>query len=270
MYQFDQDTRLAAAGAGSYLGRVSPAWNIGENPNGGYLMTLAVRALTEELQETGLLDPISVTTHFLRPGIPDCACQIQVQVLQVGRTLARARASLQQEGKTRLELLAALGRLEDSTGLAETLSIPRPDLPAPEDCMPRPGKLQGIELPIAERLRVLLNPARLPGARPASKVAEMSGYIRFLDGRPVDPPALLMFTDTFPPSPFSLLGAVGWVPTVEITIHLRARPCPGWVSGLFRTDDLSCGRMIENGCLWDASGQLVAQSRQIGLILPRD
>ena len=33
-------------------------------------------------------------------------------------------------------------------------------------------------------------------------------------------------------------------------------------------DDLTGGRMIETGSLWDSTGALVARSRQIGLLLP--
>jgi acyl-CoA thioesterase len=56
------------------------------------------------------------------------------------------------------------------------------------------------------------------------------------------------------------------VPTVELTIHVRRRPAPGWILGQFRTEDLSEGRMIENGLLWDSTGQLVAQARQLALV----
>ncbi|MFN5883661.1 MAG: thioesterase family protein, partial [Burkholderiales bacterium] len=70
----------------------------------------------------------------------------------------------------------------------------------------------------------------------------------------------------FPPSVFGLLGAVGWVPTVELTVHVRRRPAPGWMLGQFRTLDLSDGRMIEDGWVWDSQGQLVVQSRQLALV----
>jgi hypothetical protein len=40
--------------------------------------------------------------------------------------------------------------------------------------------------------------------------------------------------------------------------------------GQFRTHDLSDGRMIEDGALWDSQGQLVVQSRQLGLVRQAD
>jgi acyl-CoA thioesterase len=72
--------------------------------------------------------------------------------------------------------------------------------------------------------------------------------------------------DAFPPAVFGLLGMVGWVPTIELTVHLRARPAPGWLLGRFHADDLSEGRVIEHGALWDSRGRLVAQSRQLALV----
>ena len=101
----------------------------------------------------------------------------------------------------------------------------------------------------------------------STNVAKVAGWIRFLDGREPDTGSLPLFTDTFPPSTFSLLGVVGWVPTIELTVHVRCRPAPGWIQAEFSTEDLQQGRMIESGRLWDSTGQLVAQSRQIGLVM---
>jgi acyl-CoA thioesterase len=56
------------------------------------------------------------------------------------------------------------------------------------------------------------------------------------------------------------------VPTIELTVHVRRRPAPGWMLGQFRTLDLIDGRLIEDGVLWDSAGNLVAQSRQLALV----
>jgi acyl-CoA thioesterase len=64
-----------------------------------------------------------------------------------------------------------------------------------------------------------------------------------------------------------LLGNIGRVPTVELTVHVRRQPAAGWLRGRFECDDLHQGRMIETGALWDSSGALVARCRQIGLLI---
>ena len=76
-----------------------------------------------------------------------------------------------------------------------------------------------------------------------------------------------MFGDAFPPSLFSLLGKVGWVPTLELTVHVRRRPVPGWIQARFTTTDLHDGLLIEDGQLWDEEGHLVARTRQLALLL---
>ena len=65
-------------------------------------------------------------------------------------------------------------------------------------------------------------------------------------------------------------GVLGWVPTIEISITIIKKPAPGWITGQFRTDSVSNGRMIESGSLWDSTGKQVAQSRQLGLIMSKD
>ena len=80
---------------------------------------------------------------------------------------------------------------------------------------------------------------------------------------------MLLFADSFPPSLYTLVGRVGWVPTIELTVHVRRRPVDGWIQARFECDDLAGGRMIESGTLWDESGRLVARSRQLGLLLPQ-
>ena len=44
-FEFDRDTWVETDGAGGYRGEVSPGWNIGSNPNGGYLASIALAAL---------------------------------------------------------------------------------------------------------------------------------------------------------------------------------------------------------------------------------
>ena len=97
--------------------------------------------------------------------------------------------------------------------------------------------------------------------------AHVSGWIRFADGRPPDSLSLALFADAYPPSLFAALGSVGWVPTLEMTVHIRRRPADGWIMATFETDDLSGGRLVETGSLWDHTGALVARCRQLGMLL---
>lgn len=261
MTHFDDETRVAPAGDGRFTGTVHPAWNIGANPNGGYLLSLAAQALRQAVPQHP--DPLSITTHYLRPGQPGEPCDVGVQVLRTGRTLSTVRATLAQDGAARLEVLAAMGDLGDAD-TEPVITLPPPDIPPPEACPGRSASAQGVGLPILQRLDIRLHPAE---AEPGNAGrAQVSGWIRFADGRAPDPVACLLMADAFPPAVFGLLGMVGWVPTIELTVHLRARPAPGWLLGRFWAEDLRDGRVIENGALWDSRGRLVAQSRQLALV----
>jgi acyl-CoA thioesterase len=271
MSSFDDDTRItplgplsdAAGSAAAFAGRVDPAWNIGTNPNGGYLLALAAQAMRQRTPTQP--DPLSINVHYLRPGLSGQACHIDTQLLRSGRTLSTVRATLAQDGQPRLELLASMGHLgEPDVAPAPLLTLPPPDMPPPEACPSRSAPAQGVDLSILQRLDVRLHPDdAVPGAVGR---AELRGWIRFTDGRAPDALACLLMADAFPPAVFGLLGLVGWVPTIELTVHLRRRPVPGWLLGRFWSHDLSDGRIVEDGALWDASGQLVVQSRQLALV----
>lgn len=273
MSQFDDETRVTALGPApqgdlpiNFTGEVHPAWNIGANPNGGYLLALAAQALRQTTP--GQPDPLSITAHYLRPGLAGQPCQISTQLLRSGRTLSTARATLAQPGGPRLELLAAMGQLggpgQPDTSAPPALTLPAPDLPPPDACIGRSAPAQGVDLPILGRLDIRLHPDEAqPGAAGQARV---TGWIRFADDRPPDALACLLMADAFPPAVFGLLGMVGWVPTIELTVQLRRRPAPGWLRGQFWSHDLCDGRVVEDGALWDAGGQLVAQSRQLALV----
>ena len=259
-HQFDTETRLSPEGDGCFAGTVHPAWNIGDNPNGGYLLSLAMDALRQAAPQHA--DPLSVTVHYQRPGLASQPCTVRTEILRTGRTLTTARASLHQEGGARLEVLAALGELHADA--SHRLMPPMPPMPAPEHCLTRSGDEQGVRLPILDRVDIRLHPEEARAG--AVGKAEVSGWIRFRDGRPPDALAALLFVDAFPPSVFGLLGMVGWVPTIELTVHVRRRPALGWMLGQFRTLDMIDGRIVEDGMLWDSNGDLVAQSRQLALV----
>ena len=81
----------------------------------------------------------------------------------------------------------------------------------------------------------------------------------------MDTLGLLMVCDAFPPAVFHLDMPPGWVPTLELTVHVRAVPAPGPVRAVFRSQFVQGGFFNEDGEVWDSAGTLVAQSRQLGL-----
>ena len=267
MSQFEADTDVTPNGDGRWTVTPSPNWNIGDNANGGYATSLVVRAAASIGAHR---DPLSLTTHFLRPLQPDGdPAEIEIETVRSGRTTTVVRGALRHAGKDRVVVIAALGSLDGAVdsgdGPDRSMAPPPPTLPHPDECTHRSELEQGVVLPILDRVDVRLDPAcAAPGA---SERAVMRGWIRLADGAAPDARTLPLFADAFPPSLYSKLGRIGWVPTVELTVHIRRHPAPGWVLASFECDDLADGRMIETGSLWDANGTLVARSRQLGLLL---
>ena len=267
MSHFADETKLTRINENNWCGHINGQWSIGDNPNGGYLVANAMNAIRELAPDHP--DPLSVTAHYLRPGVPDSDCDIEARMIRRGRTLTTASASLSQNGKSRIEVLAAFGDLMTpgaANAVKNQLTIPAPVIPKPEDCPVRSAKEQGVDLPLLSRMDIRIHPDQ---AKSGHGDALMSGWIRFQDDTPADTLAAVMFLDAFVPSVFGVLGVIGWVPTLELTVHVRRRPAPGWLLGQFRTRDLAEGRMVEDGLLWDNQGQLIAQSRQIGLVMQR-
>jgi acyl-CoA thioesterase len=192
---------------------------------------------------------------------------VQAHVIRTGRTTTVARGTLAQGGRDRLTTLATMGDLDQSVGIGPPLQPDVPPIPPPDGCPSRSELDQGVALPILDRLDIRIDPAYAVAG--GSERAVMAGWIRLHDGADPSALSLPLFADAFPPSLYALVGRVGWVPTIELTVHVRRRRGPGWVQARFECDDLADGRMIESGTLWDASGRVVARSRQLGLLLPQ-
>lgn len=264
MGHFDDETRIATVDDGCWSVTPSDRWSIGDNANGGYAASIVLRAMAEVGAHP---DPLSVTTHFLRPLQPDGdAAEVRAEVVRAGRTTSVVRGELAHGGRQRLTVVGAFGELAEPASEAPgAIDVPRPDIPSPDECRHRSTLEQGVALPILDRLDVRIHPARADHA--AAGEAVMEGWIRFVDGTPPSTRSLALFADAFPPSLFARYGRVGWVPTVELTVHVRRRPAPGWIQARFECDDLVDGRMVETGTLWDETGAVVARSRQLGLLL---
>ncbi len=95
--------------------------------------------------------------------------------------------------------------------------------------------------------------------------ARIRGWFAFADHEPIDAIALLLVADAFPPPVFNTGLPVAWAPTVELTVHIRGVPAPGPLRCSFRSRFVHDGLLDEDGEIWDSTGVLVAQSRQLAL-----
>jgi len=261
--EFDTLTRLESIGDEAMAGNIPPRWDIGGNVNGGALLAVATEGLR---RIAGRPDPISVTAHYLAPG-REGPVEVRGEVVKAGRQFATATGALRQGERDVLRVLGTFGDLSQMAGGYRHVSGQPPLLPPIEECVAR--DVAAPEVPFQEKLRLVLDPACagfFHGAK--SGTAEMQGWISFADDRPLDTLALVLIADALPPAVFHLDGVVGWVPTLELTVHVRAVPAPGPLRVRISSRFVHDGMFEEDGEYWDESGELVAQSRQLAL-LPR-
>jgi acyl-CoA thioesterase len=253
MFVFDEDTAVKADGNHRYLGEISDRWSIGPVPNGGYVLAVGLSALGHALERP---DPLTVTGHYVRPAVPGPVA-ISVESIKRGKSFSTGMARLVQEDREILRVLATYGNLGDGGGERYVTGkppefeelVPRP----PNDRLPEIARRFDVE---ADRETVAWTEGRPSG------VAEIRARLRFADRRIPDTQSLALLADAMPPPVFNLIEP-GWVPTIELTVHMRARPTSEWLNCVFRSRFVFGGLFEEDGELWDASGQLVAQSRQL-------
>jgi acyl-CoA thioesterase len=78
-----------------------------------------------------------------------------------------------------------------------------------------------------------------------------------------------VLADAWFPAPWPRLRELAPAPTVDLTVHFRAPlPLPdSLLLGRFRNRIVRDGFFEEDGEMWAPDGTLVAQSRQLGLLL---
>ena len=270
--ELDRGIALVAQGDGAYSADLHPGWVVGGGLNGGYLLAVIGNAIRAELTPDGHPDPVSVSAYYLSPTVPGPAV-VRVQRVRTGGRRSTVRATLvqEQDGREveRITVLAIQGDLDTMPAEVDRQMAP-PELPPLEECLPTtmaPPDFLKVA-PLLERFGTRLDPAYVGWAvGEPSRSGVIQGWFRLADERDLDPIALLLVVDALPPVTFDL-GLPGWAPTLELTVHVRARPAPGWAIVRHATRNISGGQFEEDCEVWDSTGRLVAQSRQLAL-LPR-
>lgn len=260
--------RERAGQPGSYDAELDPGWKVGAGINGGLLLAMAGNALSHTFLEEAHPDPISISAYYLSASRSGPA-SLQTDVIRRGRSMSTGSVSLCQSEDDgaqveRLRALATYGDLDALPSDVHTTASP-PDMPPPDKCI-------GMDLAPADfkasvtllhRFDLRLDPACVGWAMGAPTGRGLiQGWLKLADGREPDPLMLLLAVDALPPVTFDL-GLPGWAPTLELTVHVRARPAPGWLQVVHMTRNYAGGLLEEDAEVWDSSGRLVAQSRQL-------
>jgi acyl-CoA thioesterase len=278
---FDRDTAISRIEDGAnghvptpeqalFAATIAPGWRAGRGPHGGYLAAILLRALTAAADDPERT-PRSLTVHYA--SAPEAGpIEIRTTVERQGRSLTTLSARMEQAGRVTALALAAFSVPWQAPSANE---LPMPDL-APPDAERRstPKLFKGAP----EFTRQLVMQPRVGAVPFAGSGAPMriGGWIGLPEPRPVDSLALALFCDAWFPPSFIALDAPAISPTVDLTIHFRQAisecdcdPAALCLS-VFETRLLHDGLFEEDGVIWAADGTVLAQSRQLGIIMPTD
>jgi acyl-CoA thioesterase len=270
---FDDDIALTPAGSdNTWAGELRPGWHTPRGPLGGYVMAILMRGL-----ELAVDDPArtarSVTTHFLRPP-DDGPVVVGANVERAGRSLTTVSGRLEQDGKLIALALAAYSKAWESP-LLDHAPMPEVEPPNP-DHRPTPDvevdpQAIGITREGPPAFVQRLSMQRRFGEEPFSGAerGEVGGWLGLRERRPLDAPAIAVLADAWFPAPWPMLTALAPAPTIDLTVHFRSPlPLPdSLLLGRFTSTLVRDGFFEEDGQLWTPDGTLVAQSRQLGLLL---
>lgn len=260
---YSSDTALTRVGESTYQANIGPNWLVGRGAHGGFLAGVTVKAILDAAPDGR---PIrSFTMHFMRPPTTG-TIEIVPAIERAGRSSVFMSARVIQYGKPVGNALAAL-----SSSFVEFAyeAAPPPEVEPPEEVEPAPP---GAGPPFLDNfdLRWCLGDMMYSG----SQRALIGGWLRTDPPELAGAPAIATFMDTFPPSVFPLLSGEALIaPTLDFTVHFRDQfPLPGAGAGDFYLGEFSSslsrdGFFEEDGRLWDRHGRLVAQSRQLALLL---
>lgn len=248
---FERETRARDVGNGRFQLDAPPQWSVHGNINGGWLMAAAARAALTGMSHA---DPLVVSGHYLvpvRPGPLEMTCE------QLNQSRSRSVASVQvsQQGVMTCHFVVAATDFDQMSGESYQTLIPPTPTPRAQCRQLKREYLSNLN----SRVQVFFPPE-------SEDAAASTGYecwLQHADEAVLQPLDLLMFTDIVPAAVSSMLGPVGWTPTLELSAQIRGKPSGTCLRARVHSRTLSNGLAEEDNELWDEEGRLVLLSRQL-------
>ncbi|HEV3283920.1 MAG TPA: thioesterase family protein [Solirubrobacteraceae bacterium] len=272
---FDRDTAVRRERGHDeelvYAAEVSPDWRAGRGPHGGYIAAMLLRALLDTVGDAGR-SPRSLTVHYPRAPEPG-PVSIHTWVERQGRSLSTLSARMEQDGRL---IALVLSAFSVPWSAPEISDLKMPNVPGPDPTR-EAGTLEKLGAPPFTR-HLVMQP-RI-GGRPfaaSEQPMEIGGWLGLAEPRPIDALSLAFFSDALFPPPFVRLREDQRVvaPTIDLTIHFRTTtprtPDPDrdeLCLARFRTRLAHEGFFDESGVIWAQDGTVLAQSRQLAILIP--
>jgi acyl-CoA thioesterase len=259
----------AGAGRALFGAEIASDWRAGRGPHGGYLAAILLRALVESVADEARA-PRSLTIHYARAPEPG-PVQITTTVERAGRSLTTLSARMHQ-GEDLIALV--LGAFSLPWGGPEISQV---QMPAVEPADPSREGVKLIEHGGPEFARQLVLQPRMEGTLFAGgeQAMEVRAWLGLAEPRPIDALSLAFFADALIPAPYMRLPEPAAVPTIDLTVHFQepmpreAQPDPRELClAQTRSELIHDGFFVEDGMIWAGDGTLLAQSRQLAIVIP--
>ena len=257
-------TPVGPGGSGRFRAELLRAWEAdGAKQHGGVLLALSTSAALAGL-EAGVgpisgWQPLAVSVAYVRAGSTGGA-EVTTEVLGVDAEtgVAVVRSTLAQGGEVLLDTTVTAGRLPAECEPPPASASSMPPAPPPE-LLER--ALSATGPPLATACEVVIDPSTTAYRRKERAEPAMRGWVR---PRGEEPDVLFaLFAGDILPTGLFNFGLLGWAPTVQLTALLRAAPAPGWLRVQTETRSISGGWFDEDVSVFDSSGRLVCQARQL-------
>ena len=244
---------------------------VGNTPHGGYLMAIMHKALTEVLPHS---TAISSSVQYL-DRIDPKPISLEVDVFKVGKGSSSGIVKLIQDERVCTTFTGTCSDFHHMKGY-DGLEKPLPEIFNDKDKdeyinLNYDEITKGFTPSFIHQLECSIHPNQVWWKRGKDEDnsnydARCCAYLKMEGGLP-DQFCLSFYSDILPPVVCNKYGALGWVPTITLTTHIRQLPTTETIYADFIATDINKGYFEQDCNLWDLNGNLVASSRQLTRIL---
>lgn len=272
MSQFDEDIALTRVSDSHYSLVIQDTWSVMVGPNGGYIGAILLNGMLEELGDKNK-QVRSITFHYLSPSKPGPA-SLEVILEKQGRSLSTLTARLVQNDRIVAISLATFAPARENFAFRH---FDMPQVVGPEEIEVdhRMNKALLGHVPFRDHYDQRLAIGPVPPL--TSDKARVGGWTRFKSPRTFDCLAIVAISDSWFPGLFVKdLPEKVHAPTIDHSVHFfSSLPSPGlkeddFVLVEFTTEVVQEGYLQEDGRIWSPSGELIAQSRQLAVVMSDD
>jgi len=272
MGSFADDVTVRSEGEGRYSARLVDSWNLVPLPQGGVVVSFALRAAGDAVGDPvqSLRTCSTVFAGQVGPG----DLEIDVRVLRRGRSATQVLSTVRNAGsEAGATTLAVFGAARRGPSLVD---VRPPAVPPPDACPsyrdpPPPGVEPVGPWPFWTRVEGRAALGHAPWEVWSPGRSDVATWLRFDDpprrgDGSLDPLGVVTLSDRMPGCIGELMGptAEPWfAPSADLTVHLFEPATSTWLLAHDRARWADDGWASAESTLWDEDGTLVAHATQM-------